>query len=187
MRSVRHVIMRGIIFAIWYFFLIDCVFLVIVAEAWDSALCLFHEQLKPLHFLCAHGPSSRHAVQESTSVSLSSFIHFPLIAAACSFNYETSAEQSLQQFLGACEKLPNAAVSFVISVRQSICVCVCVSVSVRMEQLGSYWTDFDELWYLRLFRKSFEKIQVSLKSYKNNGYFTRRRFYIYDNISLNYS
>jgi len=32
-----------------------------------------------------------------------------------------------------------------------------------------------------------EKIQVSLKSDKNNGYFTLRPMYIYDNISLNSS
>ena len=59
--------------------------------------------------------------------------------------------------------------------------------SVRMEQLGSLWTGFDETWYLRLFRKSVEKIQISLKSDKNNGYFTRRRFDIFSDISLNYS
>ena len=34
------------------------------------------------------------------------------------------------------------------------------------------------------FRKSVEKIQVSLRSKKNNGYFTRRRFRICDNMSL---
>jgi hypothetical protein len=28
------------------------------------------------------------------------------------------------------------------------------------------------------------KLKISLKSDNNNGYFTRRRFYIYDNISL---
>ena len=44
--------------------------------------------------------------------------------------------------------------------------------SVRMEQLGSLWTDFHEISYLRVFRKSVEKIQVSLKSDKNNEYFT---------------
>jgi len=32
-----------------------------------------------------------------------------------------------------------------------------------------------------------EKIQVSLKSDRNNGYFTSRPMYIYDNISLNSS
>jgi hypothetical protein len=41
-----------------------------------------------------------------------------------------------------------------------------------MEQLGSHCTDFDETLYLRLLRKSGEKIQISLKSDKNNGYFT---------------
>ena len=37
------------------------------------------------------------------------------------------------------------------------------------------------------FRRSVEKIQVSLKSDKNNGYFTRRRFHIYGIISMNSS
>jgi hypothetical protein len=42
----------------------------------------------------------------------------------------------------------------------------------------------DKIWYLSFFRKSVEKIQVSSKSLKNNGYFTWRRFHIYDNITL---
>ena len=50
-----------------------------------------------------------------------------------------------------------------------------------MEQLGSHWTDFNEIWYLRIFRKSVKKIQVSLKSDKNNRYFTWSPIYIYDN------
>jgi hypothetical protein len=62
-----------------------------------------------------------------------------------------------------------------------------VRLSVRMEQFGSHWTDFDEIWFLGFFRKYFLNIKVSLKSDKNNGYFTRRRFHIYDNISLNSS
>ena len=61
------------------------------------------------------------------------------------------------------------------------------SLSVRTEQLGSQWKDFHEIWFLNLFRKSVEKIHVLLKSDKNNGYFTWRRFHIYDNISLNSS
>jgi len=36
-------------------------------------------------------------------------------------------------------------------------------------------------------RKSVEKIQISLKSDKNNGYFTWRPIYIFDQISLNSS
>ena len=41
--------------------------------------------------------------------------------------------------------------------------------SVRTEQLGSKWTDFHDIWYLSIFRKSAEQIQASLKSDKNNG------------------
>ena len=37
------------------------------------------------------------------------------------------------------------------------------------------------------FRKQIEKIQVLLKSDKNNEYFTWKPMYIYDNISLNSS
>ena len=54
----------------------------------------------------------------------------------------------------------------------------CPSV-VRMEQLGSQYTDFHEIWHLRAFRKSVEKIKVSLKSYTNNGYFTWGRINIF--------
>jgi len=42
-----------------------------------------------------------------------------------------------------------------------------------MEKLGSHWTDFHEILYLSIFRKSVEKIQFSLISEKNNnGYIT---------------
>jgi hypothetical protein len=40
-----------------------------------------------------------------------------------------------------------------------------------MEQLGSRWTDFYEIWYLLVFRKPLDIDQVSLKSDKNNGCF----------------
>jgi hypothetical protein len=33
-----------------------------------------------------------------------------------------------------------------------------------MEHLGSHWTEFHEILYLRIFGKSVEKIKVSLKS-----------------------
>jgi hypothetical protein len=46
--------------------------------------------------------------------------------------------------------------------------------SVRVEQLGSCWTDFHENWYLSIFRKSVEKIQVLFKSDKNNWHFRWR-------------
>jgi hypothetical protein len=53
----------------------------------------------------------------------------------------------------------------------SVCLYVCLSLclSVRTEQLSSQWTDFHEIWYLRIFRKPAEKIQVSLKSDNNNS------------------
>jgi hypothetical protein len=46
--------------------------------------------------------------------------------------------------------------------------------SFLMQQLCSDRTDFHEMLYLSIFRKSVAKIQVSLKSDKNNGYFTWR-------------
>jgi hypothetical protein len=59
--------------------------------------------------------------------------------------------------------------------------------SVRMEKFGYHWTDLHEILYFTIFRKSVKKIQVSLKSDKNNVYFTCRPMYIYNNISLNSS
>jgi hypothetical protein len=56
-----------------------------------------------------------------------------------------------------------------------------------MEQIGSHWTGLQEIWFWRTFRKSVEKIQVSLKPYKNHEYFLWRPMYIYDNITLNSS
>jgi len=58
-------------------------------------------------------------------------------------------------------------------------VCPCVRPSVRMEQLGSNWTDFHEISCWRIIRKSVHKIQLSLKSDKNNRYFTWRPIYNY--------
>ena len=71
--------------------------------------------------------------------------------------------------LGAFAKLQKATISFVLSVCASVHLSVRLPVS--MEQLGSQWTDF-ETWYLSCYRTSVKRIQVSLKSYKNNGYFT---------------
>ena len=56
-------------------------------------------------------------------------------------------------------KIPKPAISFVVFVRPSVC----------MEQLRSYWTDFHDISYMGIFRKSVEKIQVSLNSDTNNG------------------
>jgi len=91
-----------------------------------------------------------------------------------------------------------------------VCVCVCVSYDCQNNQrffrrvckiaksdysscpsvrsptleLGFHGADFLEIWYLRIFRKSVEKIQVSLISDKNKGYFTWRPMNIFGHISL---
>ena len=49
--------------------------------------------------------------------------------------------------------------------------------SVRMQQLGSHCTDFHEIWCLGIFRKSVEKIHVTLAYEKNKEYFTWRPMY----------
>jgi len=56
--------------------------------------------------------------------------------------------------------------------------------SAHMEQLGSHWTYFLEIWYWNIFQKSVEKIQILLKSDKNNWYFTCRLVYIYVSCSF---
>ena len=56
---------------------------------------------------------------------------------------------------------------------------------------GTTRLSLEGLWINLMFRFFFQslsrKLKVSLNSDKNNGYFTRRHFYIYDNISLNSS
>ena len=57
--------------------------------------------------------------------------------------------------------------------------------SICMEQIGYHWTDFHETWYLRIFLKYVEKIEVTSKSHKENGYSACRPIYIYDNRLIN--
>ena len=78
-------------------------------------------------------------------------------------------------FLDDLARSRKTTISFVMS--------VCLS---TWKQLGSHWMDFCDIWYLNIFLKSVEKIQFSLKSDKNNGYFAWIPEYIYD-ISLNSS
>jgi hypothetical protein len=90
-------------------------------------------------------------------------------------------------FVDSFVKLRNATISFVmsvclVSVRPSVCpsvrpsVCPSVRPCVRMEQLGSHSTYFNEI--LVIF-ENVEKIQVSLKSENNKGYFPGRLIYIF--------
>jgi hypothetical protein len=50
--------------------------------------------------------------------------------------------------VGTCTELRKSDISF--------------AMSVRWEQLGYHWTDFHEIWYSSIFRKSVEEIQVPL-------------------------
>jgi len=47
-----------------------------------------------------------------------------------------------------------------------------VQPSFLMEQLGFHWTEFYEICYVNIFRKSVDKIPVSLEFDKKNWYFT---------------
>jgi hypothetical protein len=74
--------------------------------------------------------------------------------------------------LGMFAKLQKATLSFIISIRSH----------------GTTQLPLDgvhEIWYLSIFQKPVEKIQVSMKLDKNNVYFTLRCVYIYYNILLN--
>jgi hypothetical protein len=81
-----------------------------------------------------------------------------------------------QLLLGRLATLWRATDSFV----------VCVRPFVRLELIWSHWTDFHEISYLRIFKKSVEKIQVFLKSEKKIACPLCEDTYIYDIISLNY-
>ena len=63
--------------------------------------------------------------------------------------------------LGTFTNMRTATISFVMSACLSIC----------MEQFGYQWRHFKENLYLTIFRRFVEKIQVLLKSDKNNGHF----------------
>jgi hypothetical protein len=79
---------------------------------------------------------------------------------------------NVDSILGTFEKLRNATISFVMS--------VCPHGTTRLPLDGFGWNlIFEKFW------ESVGIIQNSLKSDKNNRYFTWRRFYIFDHISLN--
>ena len=81
------------------------------------------------------------------------------------------------QFSGDIVKLQKAAISIVMP------VCL----FIWMEQLSPYLTEFYEIWYSSIFQKLTKKIQVSVKSEKNDGHYTWKPIYIFDHISLIFS
>ena len=63
-----------------------------------------------------------------------------------------------------------------------VCLSVCLSARPQGTTRPPHWTDLHETRYLSIFRKPVVKI-VSLKSDRNNGYFTRGQMHIFDHIS----
>lgn len=59
-------------------------------------------------------------------------------------------------------KSPEATLSFVVYT---------FLLSVPGEQIGSHLTDFHKVWYSCIFQYSVKKIQIKLKSDRNNWYF----------------
>jgi hypothetical protein len=59
-----------------------------------------------------------------------------------------------------------------------------ICASARVEQLDPKWTNFHEIWYLKVFRKSLEKIRLPIRTDKNNGCFAWRPMQLCDRISL---
>jgi hypothetical protein len=100
-------------------------------------------------------------------IAVCSQIHTKHINTLCGQNVE---------FFGAFAKLRKAITVTVMT----------VSPPVPIEQLGSHWTDFHEIWYLSIFRTSVEKIPFPLISDKK-GYFTLRPMYICYHFTLSSS
>ena len=67
-------------------------------------------------------------------------------------------------------KSQDANIRFSQNCEKRILASSCLSLC--LEQLGSHWADFREIWYLMFVWKSIEKIRVWLKPGKKNWYFT---------------
>jgi hypothetical protein len=81
-----------------------------------------------------------------------SFVYAVLLVSV-RFKSRSSSAFCSQASFAASAKLRKATISFVMSVRLSVCL------SIRMQQLGDHWTDFCGIWYVSIFRKSVEIIQ----------------------------
>ena len=98
------------------------------------------------------------------------------ISAVCSETLTKHANSLCGQsikFLGAFEKLWKVTISFDISVRPSDWN--------NSSPTGRIIIKFD---IRAFFQNLYRKFKISIKSDKNNGYFTWRPIYIFDHISL---
>jgi hypothetical protein len=95
---------------------------------------------------------------------------FPLLCGRSHLQKGCSRWHLKNPFLSALAKLQKSVISFVMTDCPPI----------RMEQFYSHWTDLNEIWYLRIFRESIEKIKDWLKCDKNNGHFIWKPMHVYD-------
>jgi hypothetical protein len=131
---------------------------------------LTRRDLRPLFFRSRFSFGARSVTKDAPSVRLSKYL--PRYHAI-----RYVLRRYFSQFLDSFANLRKATISFVMPVRPI----------VRMEQLGSHWTDFHEIWYFSIFRISVEKTEVLLKSDKNSGYFIWSSKLISNHISFNSS
>jgi len=73
--------------------------------------------------------------------------------------YRNTLRRRCEIFLSMFAELRIATFSFVMFLRPP----------ARMEHLGSHWNDFREIWYMSIYRKSVEKIQISLNLTRITG------------------
>jgi hypothetical protein len=84
--------------------------------------------------------------------SLSTIYIYSITNNMCSLCHFKGRFKILLKFLGAFTKLRNMNTCFIWFVHLPVCL-VCV---VR---LHSHWTDFHEIWYLRIFKKLLRKFK----------------------------
>jgi hypothetical protein len=126
-----------------------------------------------------------HVTQHSITLACHRLPHHDFALSFYHFRFHTSSQARSQNCKKATISFVMSARSFVLSfvrslvrsfvrsfVRSSVRPSVCLSALV--EQLGTHWTNYDEILYLRLSRKSVQKTKLSLEFDTNNGYFTWR-------------
>ena len=111
------------------------------ADGWFIVLCNYFTVKTSGYFMCH---------QFNIQISLFKSIHTKCFARISEQRAVFPYTTLIDWFLGEFAKFRKATVSFVMSVRPS----------VRMEQIGSLWTAFHEIWYLSIFRKYVERFQV---------------------------
>jgi len=132
-------------------------------RVWNSARMLCLLLLVVYDSLQGHGHRSlSHKFTKPQTFSYAFFVISYLPPSVCQCHGHLS--DSFPFSLGTFAKLWKATISFIMFVCPSI----------HMEQLSPHYTNFHEIWYLRVFQNSVEKIQVWLKSDKHNGYFAWR-------------